>query len=129
MGQVKVYGIRSELKPRQAQLSMIIHACIVEALQYPPGKKFHRFIHLEPEDFSYPSDRSTKYTIIEIVMFEGRSIETKKRLIHLLYQHITEQLDIGADDIEITIMESPKHNWGIRGRTGDELALAYQVNI
>ncbi|MCG7409945.1 tautomerase family protein [Paenibacillus sp. ACRRX] len=129
MGQVKVYGIRTQLKPRQAQLSMIIHSCIVDALQYPPDKKFHRFIHLDPEDFSFPSDRSAKYTVIEILMFEGRSVETKKRLISMLYQHITEQLDIEMNDIEITIIESPKHNWGIRGRTGDELELAYPINL
>jgi phenylpyruvate tautomerase PptA (4-oxalocrotonate tautomerase family) len=30
-------------------------------------------------------------------------------------------------DVEITIHESPKENWGIRGKPGDELSLSYKV--
>lgn len=38
-------------------------------------------------------------------------------------------LDISPQDVEVTIFETPKHNWGIRGLPGDELALNYKVNI
>ena len=42
-----------------------------------------------------------QYTIIEIVMFEGRSTTAKKRLIQLLFERIHRQLGIAVDDIEI----------------------------
>jgi hypothetical protein len=32
-----------------------------------------------------------------------------------------------VNDLEIVILESPKANWGIRGRIGDELQLSYRV--
>jgi phenylpyruvate tautomerase PptA (4-oxalocrotonate tautomerase family) len=62
-------------------------------------------------------------------MFEGRSIETKKHFISLLFERIYEELRIGVDDIEITIFETPRHNWGIRGKHGDELDLSYKVTV
>ncbi|GHU70367.1 hypothetical protein FACS189413_10620 [Bacteroidia bacterium] len=31
--------------------------------------------------------------------------------------------------IEISIFETPKHNWGIRGLPGDELQIDYKVNV
>ena len=33
----------------------------------------------------------------------------------------------GVQDLEIVILESPRGNWGIRGKVGDELQLAYRV--
>lgn len=82
---------------------------------------------MESEDFYYPADRSAQYTIIEIVMFEGRSVEAKKKLTGLLFERINQQLGIDIVDIEIAMFELPKHNWGIRGLPGDELVLNYVV--
>lgn len=62
-------------------------------------------------------------------MFEERTIETKKKLIKLLFFRLSEQVAIAPVDIEITITETLKHNWGIRGTTGDELNLNYQVQV
>jgi phenylpyruvate tautomerase PptA (4-oxalocrotonate tautomerase family) len=62
-------------------------------------------------------------------MFEGRSIETKKNLIRLLIKEINLNFDIPVNDIEITIFETPKHNWGIRGLPGDELTLNYKIEV
>ncbi|MCY7368671.1 MAG: tautomerase family protein, partial [Chamaesiphon sp.] len=107
-------------------LSRAIHHAIVETLVYSPEKKFHRLIGLEKSEFIYPVDRSENYTIIEISMFEGRSIETKKSLIRLLFAKIEREVGIKPQDVEITIYETPKHNWGIRGLCGDELTLGYK---
>jgi phenylpyruvate tautomerase PptA (4-oxalocrotonate tautomerase family) len=60
-------------------------------------------------------------------MFAGRSVEAKKRPIRLLFERIGDQLGIAPQDIEITITETPRHNWGIRGVPGDELALGYRA--
>ncbi len=129
MAQVKVYGLKANLGPIKARLSDVIHQCLVEAFKLPEDKRFHRFIALEPDDFMYPTDRSEKYIIIEVIMFEGRSVESKKQLIGLLYERFASVLDITAKDLEIVMLESPRHNWGIRGLPGDELALNYKVTV
>jgi phenylpyruvate tautomerase PptA (4-oxalocrotonate tautomerase family) len=128
MAQVKVYGLAERLRPIRPTLSDAIHGCVVEALAYPPDKRFHRFFLLEAEDFVYPSDRSEAYTIVEISMFEGRSVEAKKQLVRLLFERL-EACGIPPNDLEITITETPRHNWGIRGVPGDELGLGYKVEV
>jgi len=39
------------------------------------------------------------------------------------------QLYISTKDIEITIFETPKLIWGIRGLPEDELQLNYNINV
>ncbi len=127
MAQIKIYALRETLESRE-EISNAIHASVMEALAYPIEKRFHRFFPLESEDFIFGSDRSSQYMILEISMFEGRSIEAKKNLIRLLFANL-ELLGFVANDVEIMILETPKHNWGIRGVPGDELNLNYKVEV
>ncbi|WP_234730208.1 tautomerase family protein [Acidocella facilis] len=129
MAQVKIFGIQSTLDGVRNDLSDAIHRAVMDALAYPAEKRFHRFIGLAKEDFIYPSDRSDRYIVIEISVFEGRSIETKKTLIRSLYQCIEEKTGISSQDIEITIFETPRSAWGIRGLPGDEIGLNYKVEV
>ena len=129
MVQVKITGSADFLNPIKARLSDIIHECLQEAIGTPANKRFQRFFPLDPENFYYPDSCSSQYTIIEIVMFEGRSVSAKKKLTGLLFERIRQQLNIAAHDIEIAMFELPKHNWGIRGLPGDELILDYAVEV
>ncbi|MCJ8007849.1 tautomerase family protein [Lederbergia wuyishanensis] len=129
MGQIKIYGVKDNLDPIKETLSSIIHSCMVDALEYPTDKKFHRFFPLDKSDFYFADGRTEAYTIIEISMFEGRTVEAKKQLIKLLFERINTELEISPQDVEITIFETPKHNWGIRGLPGDELVLNYNINV
>ena len=129
MAQIKVYGIDSYLNPIKEQLSDVIHGCVVEALVFPEDKRFHRFFPMREEDMFYPTNRSRAYTIIEVMMIEGRTKETKKKLIALLFEHIRKELGIQAVDIEILIQEAPAYHFGFRGMSGDEMLLDYKVEI
>jgi phenylpyruvate tautomerase PptA (4-oxalocrotonate tautomerase family) len=129
MGQVKVYGLRERLNPIKRQLSDVVHGCVVEALAFPEDKRAHRFFPLEREDFFWPAGRTDAYTVIEIGLIEGRSVAAKKRLIRLLFDRISAELDISQQDIEICLTESPSHNWGFRGMHGDEVKLNYRIDI
>lgn len=129
MGQVKVYGLEGNINSIKSKMSDVIHSCVMEAFQFPKDKRFHRFFPLGKEDFYFPEGRSEKYTVIEISIFEGRSIDAKKNLIRLLFERIEKELNIVSNDIEITIFETPKCNWGIRGLPGDELVLNYNVKV
>jgi len=129
MAQIKIYGIKEHLNPIKQQLSELIHACVVEVLAFPKEKRFHRFFPMEHEDMLYGVGRSDAYTIIEIMMIEGRTVETKKRLIKILFTQIDAELQIDSKDIEVCIQEAPASNWGFRGMTGDEIMLDYKVEI
>ena len=129
MAQVVVYGRRDSLAQRRTALSEAIHEAIMIALDYPPEKKFQRFISLDAGDFIYPKDRGPDYTIIEISMFEGRSEAAKRTLIAELIDHVRTKTGIEPHSLEITITETPKVNWGIRGQNAADLALGYRVEV
>ncbi len=124
MAQVKIYGGREQLTRLRPALSQAIHECLVEVLQLPDEKRFQRFLALESEDFVHP--RGAAYTVVEISMFEGRTGDSKRALITALYDR-WQRLGLSPDDLEITIFETPRGNWGIRGVPADELVLTYPI--
>ncbi|MFA5923735.1 MAG: tautomerase family protein [Methylococcaceae bacterium] len=129
MAQVKIFGIKENLNPIKQQLSDVIHESVVEALKFPQDKRAHRFFPLEKENMIYPSGRTDAYTIIEITLITGRTTETRKKLIRLLFDKIQEKVGITYQDIEICIYENPACNWGFHGQHGDEVTLNYKINV
>jgi phenylpyruvate tautomerase PptA (4-oxalocrotonate tautomerase family) len=129
MAQFKIYGRSEFLREQHQRLSDVIHAAAARTLQLPESKRFQRFLPLEPWQLVAPADRSARYLIIEAHMFTGRTVETRKALIRALMDDLSRGLSLSPDDIEITLFESPRENWGIRGQHGDELALAYKVEV
>jgi phenylpyruvate tautomerase PptA (4-oxalocrotonate tautomerase family) len=127
MVQVKIYGNRRVWAERRAEVSDALHAALVGAWQIPEDKRFHRFLLLEDGDLVAP--RSDDYLMIEIVAFAGRSREAKRELIRRVYDDVAPALGVAADDVELVVIESPAESWGIRGRSGDELALSYRVDV
>ncbi|MGW8565206.1 tautomerase family protein [Isoptericola sp. NPDC055881] len=127
MVQVKVYGNRRVWGQRRAEVSDALHAALVGAWQIPEDKRFHRFLLLDDGDLVAP--RSDDYLMIEVVAFAGRSREAKRELVRRLYDDVAPALGVSADDVELVVIESPAESWGIRGRSGDELALSYRVDV
>jgi len=129
MAQVKIYGLKKSLDSIKTKLSDVIHKTIVKELVFPQEKKYHRFIAFDEEYMLFPDTKSENYIIIEIMMMEGRTKETKKNLIKSLFSNIEKELGIVKTDIEICIIESAPSNWGFGGQTGDEIKLNYEVNV
>lgn len=129
MAQVKIYGLHDHLNRHRDAISDAIHVSAMAAFGLPNEKRFHRFCGLDAADFIYPGDRSRHYTIIEVSMFEGRAVETKKAFIRQVFAELATRCAIEPRDVEITITETPRHNWGIRGVPADELTLGYTVEV
>lgn len=129
MAQIIVYGTRASLDGHRTAMSDAIHGAVMAALSYPAEKRFHRFIALEPADFVHPPDRGEQYTIIEISMFEGRPESAKRHLISELFTRIEAEVGIAPHSVEITLTETPRVNWGIRGQNAADLSLGYRVDV
>ena len=127
MAQIKIHARRAFIDRHRQALSDAIHGVMMAALGLPEDKRFHRFIALDDADFIHPPDRGHGYTVIEILMFEGRSDAAKRACLRGLMQAVPEAAGIPVEAVEITIIETPMANWGIRGKVGDELALNYKV--
>ncbi|MQY06232.1 tautomerase family protein [Actinomadura macrotermitis] len=126
MTQIKIYGRRDAWAGRQREVSDLLQHSLHETWKLPADKRFHRFLLLEAEDWICPQ-RGDRYLIVEILCFTGRSDDAKRALVRDLYARLLPALELAADDLEITIVEMPKPNWGIRGVPAEELALTYPV--
>ncbi|MBW8484095.1 tautomerase family protein [Actinomadura parmotrematis] len=128
MAQIKVYGRRSAWADRRGELSDLLHASLRAAWRLPDGKRFHRFLLLDDGDLVAPM-RGDRYLIVEILCFTGRSDEAKRGLVRDLYARLVPALALDPADLEITIVDVPPVNWGIRGVPADELSLDYPVEL
>ena len=117
---IRVYGLKEKLHPIRAKLSNVMNQCMIDALSFPEGKRVHAFFPLDAENFFYPEGRSENYTVIEITIMEGREVSARKALVNLLFSKIEAEIGIKPNDIEISIAQSPAHDWGFRGMTGDK---------
>ncbi len=127
MAQILVYGRDDFLRSSHAQLSDVIHGAAQRTLALPADKRFHRFIPLEAWQLVAPADRSARYLIVEVHLFTGRSLDTRKALVRALMDDLAQAFSLSPADVEVTLFESPREHWGIRGQHGDELALSYRV--
>jgi len=78
VSQISIFGQHHVLAPMRAQWSEIVHAAAVDVLGLRPTRRFHRFFPMDPEDFPTPPGRSERYTIVELRLFTGRTVATKK---------------------------------------------------
>jgi phenylpyruvate tautomerase PptA (4-oxalocrotonate tautomerase family) len=129
MAQFKIYGRVEHLRARHQHISDVLHGAAVRALQLPHDKRFHRFVPLEPWQLVAPKDRSENYLIIEAIMFTGRSVTVRKALVRAVMDDFALHLGLASADVEVTLIESPRENWGIRGQHGDEMTLPYKVEL
>ena len=107
-----------------------IHAALIEALKVPEYDGTQRLYELDKSNFEIHRLRSENYTIIEITMFKGRSLEAKRKL----YSEIVKNLEIspGIDgmDIVIVVHEPKLENWGIRGgKLPNEAGLEFKIDV
>lgn len=111
---VKIETRRTWAAPQKKDIMEAVHASLRETLNIPENDRSIRFHEYPPENFQVPPDKTDNYTLIEITLFAGRSLQAKKEL----YQGIVSRLGklgISANDVFIVLNEVPLENWGIRG--------------
>lgn len=100
-----------------------------EALKVPERDRTIRYIEHRPEHFHAPPDKGENYTLVEITLFAGRSLDAKRAL----YKGIVKRFDslgIPASDVVIVLNEVPLDNWGIRGgQPASEVDLGFKINV
>ena len=114
---------------KQQFLIQALHAAMLEALKIPERDKQIRFVEHRPEHFAVPPEATENYTLVELSMFPGRSLEAKRNL----YQGIVKrfgEIGIEPNDIFIVLNEVPRENWGIRGGVpASEVDLGFKINV
>ncbi|MDH5327847.1 MAG: tautomerase family protein [Gammaproteobacteria bacterium] len=99
---------------QKQQILTAIHGAMVDALKIPEHDKLMRFIEHSPENFVTPPDTSDNYTLVEVSLFSGRSLDAKRALYAAIVAGL-QPLGIDPMDIRIVLYEVPPDNWGLRG--------------
>jgi len=119
-------------KSRQYRKAVLdgIHNALVASLKIPADDRNQRLYELPVEDFERPGNKSADFTIIEITLFKGRSLEAKKQLYAGIVANLSKDPGIAGNDIVIVLNEPPLENWGIRGgKPASETDLGFNINV
>lgn len=80
-------------------------------------------------DFRSPGDCEA-FLQVEITVFKGRTLETKRRLYQAISQALSEQLHLPAQALLILLDEREGENWGMRGGIpACEIDFGYAIDI
>jgi len=111
------------------QVMAAVHAALVEALRIPEHDRTLRLIEHTPDHFPPPPGRGERFTLVEITLFSGRSIDAKRALYQALARNL-ETVGLPSSDLTVTLIEVPPENWGIRGgRPASEVELGFTVEV
>jgi len=126
---VKITIRKGRSREEKRVLLDAVHTALVDAFEIPEGDRNQRLLEVEPDNFEFPEGKTKDYTIIEMTVFPGRSVEAKRKL----YQNIVEnlqKLNIQPNDVLIVLKEPPLENWGIRGGyPANEVNLGFKLGV
>jgi phenylpyruvate tautomerase PptA (4-oxalocrotonate tautomerase family) len=122
--------IREGWSPAEkAGLPDAIHAAAVEALKVPDEDRTQILTEHPAKAFEIPPGKGDRFTLVEITMFAGRSLDAKRRLYRAVVANLG-RLGIPASDVIIVLDEVPLENWGIRGGTpASDVDLGFEVGV
>jgi phenylpyruvate tautomerase PptA (4-oxalocrotonate tautomerase family) len=107
-----------------------VHDALVETIKIPDYDRFQRIYELDQNNFEVPESKTSNVTLIEILMFKGRSNEAKKALYKAIIDNLASNPSIVGDDITIVLVEPPLENWGIHGgKSANDVELGFNINI
>jgi phenylpyruvate tautomerase PptA (4-oxalocrotonate tautomerase family) len=107
-----------------------IHAALVEAFVIPDHDRHQQIYELDKDNFEIPPTKSSQFVVVEIIAFQGRSFEAKKKLYSVIIRNLGSSPGINGDDILIILHEPPKENWGIHGgKPASEVDVGFKIDV
>ena len=126
---VRIEVRRSREPEEKRAVCNAVHAAMKEALLIPEHDRHIRFIEHAPEDFQVPPGKTEDYTLVEITLFKGRSMDAKRNLYQAVVRNLG-SLGIAPADVFIVLIESPPENWGVRGGVpASEVDLGFKIEV
>jgi phenylpyruvate tautomerase PptA (4-oxalocrotonate tautomerase family) len=116
-------------REKEEALIDAVHAALVECLKTPDWDKTIRLIVHQPHRFVAPPGKDERYTLVDIDLFSGRSLDAKRALYRAIVTNLGRH-EIPADHIKILLRESAGENWGVRGGVpASQMDLGFQIDV
>jgi phenylpyruvate tautomerase PptA (4-oxalocrotonate tautomerase family) len=106
-----------------------VQSALREALKIPEWDRTLRLIEQPASHFAVPPGRGEKFTLVEVTMFSGRSMDAKRSLYRAIVRNLA-ALGVPSLDIKIALIETPPENWGLRGgMPASEIDLGFKIDV
>lgn len=112
---VRIEIIAGKSAEYKKQLLEGVHVALCKSLGVADWDRFQRLYELPPENFERSEGKTEQFTLIEVTMFPGRSMEQKAGMYQAIVDELKERLHIEATDVFIVIQEPKNENWGLAG--------------
>lgn len=107
-----------------------VHSALVEAFRIPDHDRHQQIYELDENNFEIPPAKSNRFVVIEIIAFEGRSLDAKRKLYSAITRNLGAAPGIAGDDLLVILQESPRENWCVReGKPASEVDLGFKVDV
>ncbi len=113
---------------RHAALIAAVQRALVEGLRIPENDRCIRVLEYPEHAFAPPPGRGENYTVIEICLFSGRSLDAKRRLFAALAREFA-AFGVAAADLKVCLIEVPRENWGLRGQSAIDIELSFRIEV
>lgn len=124
----KIEVCRSRTALEVAALIDAVYQAQLVALKVPEDDKQIRYLEYKPEHFPVPPSKTENYTLVEIQIFPGRSLDAKRKLFSEIARRFGE-LGIQPNDITIILHEPSLDNWGVGGKPASEVNLGFKLDV
>ena len=116
-------------KEQEVAIIDAVHAALMEGIKTPEWDKTIRLIVHEPHRFATPPQKDERYTLVDVDLFTGRSLNAKKAFYRALVNNLG-KLGIPPDHIKVLLRESAAENWGVRGGVpASEVDLGFKIDV
>jgi phenylpyruvate tautomerase PptA (4-oxalocrotonate tautomerase family) len=106
-----------------------VHAALMEGIKTPDWDRTIRLVVHEPHRFATPPGKDERYTLVDIDLFSGRSLDAKRHLFRAIVDNLG-AFAIPPDHIKVLLRESAAQNWGVRGGVpASEIDLGFKVDV
>lgn len=106
-----------------------VHSALMEGIRTPDWDRTIRLLVHEPHRFAVPPDKDERYTLVEIDMFPGRSMNAKKALYRAVVRGLG-RFGIPADHVKVLLRETKAENWAVRGGVpASEVDVGFKIDV
>ena len=126
---VKIEIRKGKTKEHKKAILTGVHDALVESVKITDHDRLQRIYELDDDNFE-SNAKTDNITIIEIILYKGRSNEAKKALYKAINNNLALDPGIDGNDIIIVLIEPPLKNWGIRGgKPASEIDLGFNIRV
>ncbi|OEO28577.1 4-oxalocrotonate tautomerase [Devosia insulae DS-56] len=113
---------------RHEQLIAAVQRALVEGIRIPEQDRDIRILEYPAHAFAPPNGKGANYTIVEISLFTGRSVDAKRRLYAALVNELG-AYGITPSDLKVVLHDVPRENWGLGGKAAVDIELGFKVEV